>query len=137
MNNTSSTPPPALFSLRQVTVSTFLSGPLGGAILMAINRRRIDDREGAGLVLMLGILGFVGLLVVTLFLPANFPTIFLLALQLMVVRGWYDQDQSSLYDRNLVNGGRQASWWIAIGLSLCVMVVVLLVVGLFLGGGFA
>lgn len=96
--------PPRLFSIQQVSLATFLGGPLGGAILMAINRR-IDDRDSACSILMLGILGFFVLLLFLHILPANLPSAPFYFSQIFAIRKWYDQDQSTLYARALENGG--------------------------------
>lgn len=109
--------PPPLFSLGQVLTATFMGGPLGGVALLATNRQRLGHKEEVGTILFLGI----GLLCLVLFLgnllPNSLASLFYLA-QLTLMRSWYSHEQSSLYDRALVNGGSKASWWSVVGFSL-------------------
>lgn len=118
--------PPPLFSFQQVMVATFLGGLLAGAGLMAINRRRLGHNEEAGTVILLGFFGQVFLLLIGFLVSANVPHWLFWFAQSFVMRKWYESEQSDLFERHLANGGSQASWWSAIGLSLAVLVLTFL-----------
>ena len=103
-----------LYSPALVTVATLIGAPVAGCILLAHNYRSLGRQSTAIQLLIWGTLGTVLLLVMSYFLPENFPNgvlpigytvgMYLLAKQL----------QGKDYESHIANGGVKGSTWKAV-----------------------
>ncbi len=111
-----------LFSQEQVQIATFLGSLLAGSILMVINYERMGQRAKSIQCLILGAISTIILLVFAYSLPNNLG-IWVAIASMFLVKKYYGKFQISLFKQHLLNGGKQASWWTAVGIGLLVLVI--------------
>ncbi len=122
---------PRTFSPVQVAVATALGAPLAGAILLAVNEKRLGSTRRALIAACSGVLGTAGLVSLGATLPAPVARGFAVA-SIIAMHRVALQIRSTRPD---ADAEARASWWAtaAIGLAslaLIVGVAVLLAVGL-------
>lgn len=129
----------ALYTPRQVFVASFLGGPLGGCLFMALNYVALSDEARAIRVLGLGIALTVVLIVGVPYLPDKWPNIlapllYSLGLQYLAVR-LFGRRYKPYFD----GGGEKGMWWLVVVISIvCALASIgmaLAVAKLLSGGG--
>jgi hypothetical protein len=107
-----------LYSPGQVAGVTFLLGPVGGFLLMALNYHRLGKGLAAGATLVVGFVTIVALLALAFAMPDSFPTV-LLGLPVFLVL-WVAAKvlQGGAYDAHLRVGGEKASTLAAVGIGV-------------------
>ena len=120
-----------LYSRGQVTLATFLGGPLGGTVLMAQNYRRVGSYQSSRSAIAYGLL-FTGVLVIVAFvLPQSFPRMAIPVGYTLAMAHVSDLLQAKMFAAHIQSSGRKSSWWVTVGLgSLCLIVTI----GVFLVG---
>ena len=112
------TPPFKLYSSRQVGLAAFLGGPLGGALLLAINFRRLGRRGSARNSILLGVLAMFAFIALALALPGPaqaFPLTLLAAVAGYKIATWLQDEE---YEAHIGQGGRKVSTWNVAGLGV-------------------
>jgi hypothetical protein len=121
---TKETPSGPAYSTKQITLATFLGGPLAGCWLLSLNYRLFEQPRNAFFSIIAGILGTIAVLAISLVLPPWLPKIVLPVAYTLAVRGIADPLQGSLLDEHARNGGRVGSWWIVVGIAvLCIAIL--------------
>ncbi len=130
-----------LFTVRHMVLATFLGTALGGAIVYAINERRLGHPQAAVRAVIYGVLGAVATLGIAFAVPSNIPSAPLGLAALFGVHAIARKYQGRRISAHLAGGGGQASGWAAAGIGLlCLMVLMVpvfliaVVVGLAMGG---
>ena len=111
-NETQSRP---AYSVQQITLATFLGGPLAGCWLLALNYRLFQQRANAWIASVAGIPGTIAVVAISLVLPTWFPNIVLPVVYTLFMRGLADSLQGTMLEEH---GGPPGSWWIVVGISL-------------------
>jgi len=114
------------FSPAQAVLATFVGSPVAGAILLAINYRRWNDQRRARNAILLGLFTTGVLAVASWFIP-GFAR---MGLSIAVLAGVFkvaDATQGAAYVQHLRAGGRKASTWAALGISLACTAAILVV----------
>ena len=114
-----------LYSVRSVAVAAFFGGPIGGAIVLALNYRRLGRPAAAAASVVLGALATVGLGAVALGLPEKFPNFALPAIYIGALVGLAVWLQGPALEAHRGQGGREASAWKALGIGAVCLVVIL------------
>ena len=117
-------PPYTLHSLNAITLATFLGSPVAGAILMSLNYRRMGKPGPATVTLVLGILGTILLLGISMILPDRSPASLLAIGNVLAM--WFIasklQGDDIMYHE--VVGGKIASRWKAAGIGILGLIIV-------------
>ena len=120
-------PPPApaytLFNADAAALATFLGTPLAGAILMAVNYRRLGKGGSAAAVLAAGLLLAAVALFLALALPQGAGAGIALAF-LFAVKGAAKALQGTAVAQHVAQGGKLGSRWIAAGLGISILAIV-------------
>jgi hypothetical protein len=111
-----------LYTANQVALAAFLGTPLGGAVVIASNERRLGRPRAALLALGLGVLALAALAGIALLLPDGVPSVGLGWLPVLAIRAIAQKRQRALVDAHLAAGGRRASSWAAAGIGLACLV---------------
>jgi hypothetical protein len=114
-----------LYSPGQMAWATFLGAPVAGCVLLALNCKRLGHSAAAGIALVGGFTVTVLLLVVSFFLPDNFPN---LALPAAYTFGMYQCVkllQGKEYEHHLAIGGTRGSGWVATGVGILCLILIL------------
>jgi hypothetical protein len=118
-------PSAAMFSRRQIAVSTFLGSPLAAGWLFRQNYLALGDEGRATRALWLGLGATIAVLVIAFELPKGFPNE-LLPLGYIAAIDWYAWAQfRGRYDKYLADGGRKGSWWTVVCVSLVALLAVI------------
>lgn len=113
-------------TLKWITI--FLSG-ITGIILYIINYYRLDHPNKKQK-LLLGILFFILLTIVVIALP-NFNSVRYVFFGINIALAiYYSADQKNYFTQHIKDGGRKASAWSAIGLSILFLVTYLFIVAI-------
>jgi len=102
----------------QIAWCTFLGAPIAGSILIAMNYSALGERSKRNSTILYGVLGTIGVLVVAMLLPDNFPNSPLLAAQVVAMHQLAKRYQGQAVMEHLSYGGRRASSWLATGIGL-------------------
>ena len=113
--------PGAVYSTKQISLATFLGSPLAGCWFLSLNYRRFNQPRNALFSIIGGVLSTIGLLATTLILPPWFPNIILPVACALAMRGIAEGLQGNLLADHAGAGGRIASWWIVVGISLLIV----------------
>lgn len=111
-----------LYSPTAVSVATFFGSIAAGALVMAINYARSGRSKACWWTLGLGFGGAAALIVGSMFLPDEIPSIVLVAAQTVLAHMLATRLQQSLIREHLARGGQLASAWWAFGMALLVSV---------------
>jgi hypothetical protein len=114
----------ALYTANNVALATFLGTPLAGAVLMAINERRIGRSDVAVKTLLAGLGGAALLVGLGVVLPDNIPSFPIGIGSLFVMAQIAKSRQGAIVQRHLLAGGKPASGWAAAGIGLLCMIAV-------------
>jgi hypothetical protein len=125
-------PPYKLFSVGAVTLATLIGSPLAGAVLMAINYRRLDRKRTANACVVWGIVGTAALFGLAFILPARIPTPIVAVVPIVVMNSIAKFLQGEDLQRHERRRGQRASLWAAAGIGVASLALVLC---LLLGGG--
>lgn len=120
---TSSQPSYKLFNAPSVALATLFGAPAAGALLMAINYRRLGQNGSAWLVMVLGLL-VTGLAVAVGFVIPDSASVplglgLLLGTRLLAVKM-----QGELVAQHVSQGGKLGSKWAAFGVGIVFMVLI-------------
>ncbi|MFO0819073.1 MAG: hypothetical protein U1A77_14100 [Pirellulales bacterium] len=116
-----------LYSPGQIAWASFLGSPLAGGILMALNYRRFGNSTAAALTFTAGLVGTVLLMVISFFLPDNFPGSIVPAAYTWGLYQSAKQLQGDAYRTAIEQGGATASGWATTGVgALCLIAVIML-----------
>lgn len=112
-----------LYSEMQVAVATFLGSPLAGGILMSHNAKVAGQEKEKKNYLIITSAASVALLVLAFFLPERKPGNYLIPLAASwAMRFWYQKVQADFLGGTRFPEAKKASWWLALGISLLVVV---------------
>jgi len=115
----------ALYTPDHVGLATFLGTLLGGSIVYAINERRLGRPQAATHAIIVGVVGAVVMAGIGFALPSNFPSFPLGIVALFGSRAIARRRQGGLVQAHFAAGGKRASGWVAAGIGLACLVVVL------------
>jgi len=113
-----------LYSPRQILLASVLGGPLAGAVLMALNYRRLGRRAVACQAVLLGGTALVALLALGFVLRASATGTGLGVGAACGTSYIAERVQGTAYKEHIKRGGRRASSWRAAGVGLCSMAIV-------------
>lgn len=125
-------PPYKLFSVGAVTLASFLGSPLAGAVLMAINYRRLDKKGAARASVVWGVVGTAALVGLGFILSARIPTPVVAVVPVVVMNSIAKYLQGEDLQRHERRRGQMVSLWAAAGIGAASLV---LIFGLLVGGG--
>ena len=120
-----------LYSVGQITFATFAASPLAGCLLLTINYLALQKSRAAWQSLIWGLISTIILLGIAAVLPENFPRFVLPLACSVAMRSLVSYLQGDAIKSHLGSGGKQGSWWITVGLSVG---VVLLLFAMVVGG---
>ena len=105
-----------MYSAGQMALATFLGTPFAGCLLLGKNYSRLRKPGAAWLAYAIGAI-VTGLLLFAAIAVEGYPRIFSVAgvIAIGVLGRALQGDAYELHERS---GGRQASWWVTVGLSL-------------------
>lgn len=113
-----------MYSPGQIAWATFLGTPIAGCLLLALNYRRLGDFTAANLALISGLIGTVLLFALAFVLPDRFPNTVLPSAYTLGMYQCAKTLQGTAYEDRLVNGGTKGSGWVATGIGiLCVILI--------------
>jgi hypothetical protein len=119
------TPAFSLYSARAVAIATFLGTPIAGAVLMAINYRRLNDRQAAASVLGFGLLLTAISITLALILPESFPGVAVWAPMLLIMQQLASRLQGDEVKECVRLGGVEGPLRHAVGIGLGFGVIIL------------
>ena len=114
-----------LYSSGHVAWASFLGSPVAGGILMGINYFRLRKPAAGYISLIVGLILAVGFMVLAFYLPDGFPNS---VLPIVSTLGMYQAaklSQGEQYNEHLAYGGAKGSAWVATGIGLLCMIIVL------------
>lgn len=117
-----------LYSPGQVAWASFLGSPIAGAILMALNFRRLTDFKSANYTLVCGLMGTCLLFVLAFFLPENVPNAVLPAIYVYTMYQCAKEFQGKVIKNRLAIDGVKGSGWFATGVGILCMILFLVFV---------
>ena len=123
-----------LYTSGQHFVAAFLGTPIAAALIAASNYRRLGRDRAARNVIWWGIVATVVLLGVTYVLPDRFPNTVLPLAYCIGVRALAQVTFGGVLSAHRAAGGKPASWWRLLGVSVLSLLVV---GGVLFGGAFA
>jgi hypothetical protein len=111
-----------LYSPRQMSVASFFAGPIAGAVLLAINYRRLGQaRKGIALAIAISV-GFLGLLAIISALDVDVPRAVGVGV-FFAMAALIRTSQSAIYQSHIARQGRTGSSWHAVGAAVLSAVV--------------
>jgi hypothetical protein len=122
-----------MYSAGQVALATFLGGPMGGAILLGLNYRRLGQPGRLWIALVLATVATGALIAIGVLFP-SLPGISLPIGSIFAMSAVAQSLQGDAYAKHIASGGKQASSWRAAGVSILTLVVTF---GLMVGVGVA
>jgi len=118
----------ALYTTGQVVLATFLGTPLAGALVMALNDRRVG--RPAGGTVLLGALATALLTGLAFLIPDGIPQLALNVAALLGMHRVCNSVQGERVQAHLAQGGERGSSWAAVGIGLaCAAALVVVVAG--------
>jgi len=118
-------PKTRFYSRGQIAWASFLGGPIGGCLLLALNYRRLGDSTAANRVLLGGSIGAVLLCGVSCTIPEKTNTNVLVIVNVWSMFECARILQGKAYENWLANGGIKGSGWVATGAGIlgCILSV--------------
>lgn len=113
-----------LYDINQIGVATFLGSPLAGAIVMALNYRRLAPEKVVPTIVM-GVIASAAVFGLAFALPEDFPNIVLPAAYLAAVVGIASKTQGAAIKQAVAAGEPKASGWRSAGIGLGISAVML------------
>ncbi len=126
--------PGGLYTSGQHFVASFLGSPIAAALAAASNYRKLGRERDARKVILWGIAATVVLLGVAYVLPDRFPSSVLPLAYCVGARALAQAAFGDVLTAHRAAGGKPASWWRLIGISLLSLLVL---VGVLFAGLFA
>jgi uncharacterized membrane protein HdeD (DUF308 family) len=117
-----------LFSLMGIVLGTFFGAPMGGALLLALNYRRMEKSKLFWPTLICGALATAALVTAGFFLPPRFPGTAINIVLLFIVHAIAKHLQGGEILMHQSRGGAIASNWLAVGIGLLTLTGVFIVV---------
>ncbi|BFM09152.1 hypothetical protein [Halioxenophilus aromaticivorans] len=116
----------SLFKLNGIVIATFVGSAVAGGILMYINFKRLGLPDKANKSLLYSIIGFVLLMIASIFIPYadKIPNIAFTVAQVVALLHFSKEHLGPLIDSHAANGGELASNWKAFGIGLLVLLPV-------------
>jgi hypothetical protein len=114
-----------LASIRQITVASFLGGPLAATLLIAGNLRRLGRRVPARNTLIAGVASSVVLMIVALLLPARFPKSVLPVVYTLTARSLATTYMGGDLAKHFAAGGPKMSGWRVAGVAVAAIAALL------------
>ncbi|HEX3474977.1 MAG TPA: hypothetical protein VHT91_08040 [Kofleriaceae bacterium] len=111
-----------MYSAGQVTLATFLGGPLGGAWLIGLNYKRLGEPAKARTAIGLGVLAMAALIAIGLATGGMF-TLVLAFIPILALNMLASSLQGDAYDRHVSAGGSRGSSWRAAGLGVASLAI--------------
>lgn len=128
----------ALYTSKHVALATFLGTPLGGAVLMALNERRLGRANAAITTLLSGLVATGFLFTIGFALPESIPRFPISIAPIFVMAGIARSRQGALVAQHFAANGKQGSGWAAAGIGVLSLIAVLVpLVGIFTAGELA
>ena len=129
-------PSERLYSASQIAWATLIGSPLAGCLLLGLNYRTVGKPRAAWQSLIGGFGSLVVLLSIGLVLPERFPSMVFPVASSLAMRQLAKRLQGDTINGHLASGGKRASWWLTIGISVAILFVIVVVVfgGIFLFG---
>jgi hypothetical protein len=112
----------------QIALACALGSPVASGWLIAVTCRGAGEGKKGQLALILGIVVTVILIRVGFILPPKTPEMPLSALVLIIVFHTTKHFLNPVIESRVANGAVKGSWWMAIGIGLLGMIVVVAVV---------
>ncbi len=133
VDNNNQAPTVKLYSKNQMTLGTFLGGPLGATYFIAENFKNLGDKSKAQKTWLFGIIGTAILFAVLFFVPETgkippqiFPIAFIVATMQFV-----QMFQMPLITAHTAAGGKLHNYWRTAGISLlCLCITLLIIAGI-------
>lgn len=120
-----------LFSVGQITLATFLGAPIAGCLLLAKNYRVLGRTGAAWQSLWWGAISTSLILLISFWLPENFPNMVLPVAYCFGMRQFATYSQGDALSNHLQAGGRIGSWAVTVSLGIgCLLLIVGLIFGL-------
>lgn len=113
-----------MYSAGQVTLATFLGGPLGGGWLMAVNYKRLGEPAKMRAAIGLSVLAMAAVIAIG-FALGNHAAWGLALVPIVVMRALAEALQGDAYRRHVAAGGSRGSSWRAAGLGGVSLVIYL------------
>ena len=113
-----------LFSVTAICVVAFLASFAASAVLMAINYFRVGRPLAGYGMLAFGFVVIAAVLTASLFAPPELPSFVWSIAQTVLAYMLVTNLQGNLITQHQTRGGRYASGWLAAGIALLVLVVV-------------
>jgi hypothetical protein len=120
-----------LYTINQGSCATFLGGPLGGAILLALNYKQLNAPQSARQAAVIGVLATFALVPLVLVLPERTPNAVLPVAYTILFRIIAERLQGAELKSRMEAGAESQSWWRTLGIT----VVALLCTAIVLFGG--
>jgi hypothetical protein len=117
-----------LFSVSQITLSTFLGTPIAGCLLVAANYRQLGKDAAALPTLGVGAASTILIFAIAFSLPENFPNAALPVAYCFGMRQLVSYFQGDAISNYLKAGGRKGSWIIPIAVGLGCLALIFAVV---------
>ncbi|HET9679551.1 MAG TPA: hypothetical protein VFP95_03195 [Gammaproteobacteria bacterium] len=118
---------PPLYSTRQVFVAALLGGAFGGGWLLSSNFRAVKDQSQFKLVLFGSLLLSILIAIGVMWLPTDFSNNYVIPFTIAVIfAAWHFLKFDEIFTAHKENGGKQASWWKTIGISVAALPATLL-----------
>ena len=97
-----------LFSQAHLIIASFLSGPIGGSVVMAGNYKSLGDEKRKREALMIGIGAYLFMMIVAL--NSRFFMLILPMVNLLAMDKWYKAAQGNTFASHVKNGGAARTW---------------------------
>lgn len=113
-----------LFDASSVTIATLLGAPVAGAILMAVNYRRLGKEVNAAVAFLIGLAVTILAMIGGNLIPAS--GLYAIPIVLLVVMRSIAQNlQGPAVQQHVTSGGKLGSRWIAVGIGVGALTVIL------------
>lgn len=118
-----------LYSPGQIAWATFLGAPIAGCVLMALNYKRFGNSTAANVAIVAGLVGTILLLATAFILPENFPSSPIPLACTFAMYQCVKALQGDDYEDRLANGsGSKGSGWVASGVAILCLLVILIAI---------
>lgn len=108
----------ALYPPNAVALATFLGAPIGGAVILAKNYRRLGRPSAARQALLWGLLATAALIALGFAIAGRSPAILVALLPVVIMAQLAKVLQGEAFERHKQAGGHVASLWKAAGIGL-------------------
>ena len=117
-----------LYSLRSIGLATVLGSAFAGGLLMAFNYRALGQPIRMRDTLIWSFVGTVALTVLSVFLPDEVPNLVFIGVQLAIVLSLAHKLQGDAIRAHQARGAAMQSNWLAAGIALLVLAVLLAII---------